>query len=137
MKTLRLFLVLVISWFVAAPVFGAEDEGPGKAAEKFYAGYVAAVDANKDTKAWVTQSKLVTAKFRKAYLKIMNSEEIDADPVLNAQDIPSKPFLTEKEEITGDAAKVVVASSFGEDKHRLKLKLLKVDGVWLLDELPN
>ena len=137
MKTLRLLLAVVVSWLVAMPAFAAESDGPGQVAEKFYAGYVATVDANKDTNVWVKQSKLVTAKFKAAYAKIMNAEEVDADPVLNAQDIPSKPFKVEKEEINGDAATVVVASSFGEVKHKLQVKLIKVDGVWLLDALPN
>jgi len=137
MKMLRLLLAFVVSWFIPMQVFAADAaDGPEQVAEKFYAGYVAAVDANKDTKVWVAASKLVTAKFKKEYAKIMNAEEVDADPVLNAQDIPSKPFKAEKAEINGDAATVVVISSFGEDKHKLKVKLIKSDGVWLLDALP-
>ena len=34
-------------------------DGPDQVAEKFYAGYVAAVDANKDTRTWVAKSPLV------------------------------------------------------------------------------
>lgn len=138
MKPLLLLLSLVLTLFPALSSSAAEaDDSPGNVTEKFYAGYVAEVDANRNTGAWVAKSKLVTDRFKKAYAKIMNSEEVDADPVLNAQDIPSAPFKTETAITKENTATVVVASSFGEDKHRLKLKLVKVDGVWLLDELPE
>ncbi|WAC17815.1 DUF3828 domain-containing protein [Luteolibacter sp. SL250] len=138
MKPFSILLCLILTLFAELPSSAAGvDDGPGIVTEKFYAGYVAEVDANRDTKVWVAKSKLVTDKFRKAYAKIMNSEEVDADPVLNAQDIPSAPFKTETAIIKEDTATVVVASSFGGDKHRLKLKLVKVNGVWLLDGLPE
>ena len=134
MKTPAVFLSLIALLFTALSATAAD--GPDKVAEKFYAGYVATVDSNKDTKTWVAKCELVTANFKKAYAKAMNAEEVEADPVLNAQDIPSKPFIAEKPEITGDAATVVVVSSFGEEKHRLKVRLVKVDGIWLLDAMP-
>jgi len=138
MKSLSFLLSVIFTLFAALPSFAADaDDGPDKVTEKFYAGYVAEVDANRDTNAWVAKSKLVTEKFRKAYAKIMNSEEVDADPVLNAQDIPSAPFKTETVITKEDKATVVVASSFGGDKHKLKLKLVKEGGIWLLDELPE
>ena len=126
-----LLLALVALLLAAAPSFAAEE--PGAVAEKFYAGYVSQVDSNKDTKEFVAKSKLVTEKFKKAYAKAMNAEEIDADPVLNAQDIPSQPFKAEKPEIKDDKAKVVLGAAFGETKHKVTAKLVKVDGVWLLD----
>ncbi len=102
-------------------------------AEKFYAGYVARVDANKDTKAWVAQSKEVTAKFKKTYAKAMGSKELDADPVLNAQDTPTKPFKAGKPEIKDGQATVVLTAYFDKDPHKVTAKLVKVDGAWLLD----
>lgn len=138
MKPFSILLSLVLTLFAALSSSAADaGDDPGQVTEKFYAGYVAEVDANRDTKVWVAKSKLVTDKFKKAYAKIMNSEEVDADPVLNAQDIPSQPFKTETAITKEDTATVVVASSFGEDKHKLKLKLVKVGGIWLLDGLPE
>ena len=133
MKILCLLLALCASLFTALPSFAAEE--PGQVAEKFYAGYVAQVEANKDTKAWVAASKLVTAKFKKAYAKAMNAEKVDADPVLNAQDVPSKPFKAEKPEIKDATATVVLITSFGTEKHKVTAKLLKADGFWLLDSV--
>ncbi|MCW1924022.1 hypothetical protein OKA05_15750 [Luteolibacter arcticus] len=135
MKTLRLLLAAIVSLFTMLPSSAAEAaaDGPGQVAEKFYAGYVAEVEANKDTKVWVAKSKLVTPKFKKAYDKAMNAEEVDADPVLNAQDVPTKPFKAEKPEIRDAAASVVLTTTFGSEKHKVTAKLVKVDGVWLLD----
>lgn len=131
MKTLSLLVSLLALWFSALP--SSATDGPAQVAEKFHAGYVAQVDANKDTRIWVAKSELVTEKFKKAYAKIMNAEEVDADPVLNAQYIPTKPFEAGKPEINVDTATVVVVSSFGEDERKLKVKLVKKDDVWLLD----
>ena len=135
MKTLRFLLLVVVSLLTLPPSFAAEAaaDGPDQVAEKFYAGYVAQVEANKDTKAWVAASKLVTAKFKKDYAKAMSSEELDADPVLNAQDVPTKPFKAEKPEIKDTTATVVLTTSFGSEKHKVTATLQKVDGAWLLD----
>lgn len=130
--TLRsLLFALLALLFTGLPSFAADE--PGAVAEKFYAGYVAQVEANKDTKAWVAASKLVTANFKKTYAKAMGAEELDADPVLKAQDVPTKPFKAEKPEIKDDKATVVLTAAFGEEKHKVKAKLVKVDGAWLLD----
>ena len=137
MKTLRLLLSVVVSLSTLLPSHAADApaEDPGQVAEKFYAGYVAQADANKDTKAWVADSKLVTANFKKAYAKAMNAEVVDADPVLNAQDVPSKPFKAGKPEIKDTTATVVLVTSFGKEKHQVTATLKKVDGVWLLDSV--
>ena len=135
MKTLQFLLLLVVSLFTVLPSVAADPaaDGPGQVAEKFYAGYVAQVEANKDTKVWVASSKLVTAKFKKDYAKAMSDEELDADPVLNAQDVPTKPFKAEKPEIKDSTATVVLNTSFGSEKHKITATLQKVDGAWLLD----
>jgi hypothetical protein len=135
MKTLRSLLLVVVSLITVLPSFGADAaaDSPGQVAEKFYAGYVAQVEANKDTKAWVAGSKLVTAKFKKDYAKAMSAEELDADPVLNAQDVPTKPFKAEKPEIKDTTATVVLTTTFGSEKHKVTATLQKVEGAWLLD----
>jgi lipoprotein-anchoring transpeptidase ErfK/SrfK len=103
MKTLFLLLAVVASLFASLPLLADDDAkaagDAGVVAEKFYAGYVAQVEGNKDTKKWVAGSKLVTPNFKKAYAKAMSAKEVDADPVLNAQDVPTKPFKAEKPEI--------------------------------------
>ena len=138
MKTLRLLIAVIVSLFASLPSLAADDAtaaGPGAVAEKFYAGYVAQVEANKDTKKWVAGSKLVTANFKKAYAKAMNAEEVDADPVLNAQDVPSKPFKAGKPVIKDSTATVVLSTSFGEQKHQVTATLVKVKETWLLESV--
>jgi lipoprotein-anchoring transpeptidase ErfK/SrfK len=130
-KLSSLLLALCAFVFTAAPAHAASE--PAAVAEKFYAGYVAQVDSNKDTKAWVASSKLVTDTFKKAYAKAMSAEEVDADPILKAQDIPTKPFKAEKPVIADDKATVVLVAAFGEEKHKVKVRLVKVDDAWLVD----
>ena len=93
------------------------------------------MEANKDTKAWVAGSKLVTANFKKVYAKAMNAKQVDADPVLNAQDVPSKPFKAGKPEIKDTTATVVLVTSYGKEKHQVTATLKKVEGAWLLDSV--
>ncbi|MCW1915618.1 YbjP/YqhG family protein [Luteolibacter sp. GHJ8] len=126
------FILAFCAFVFSSTVLRAADE-PSAVAEKFYAGYVAEVEANKDTKVWVAKSKLASEKFKKAYAKAMNSDELDADPVLNAQDIPDKPFKAQKPVIKDDKATVVLNAGSGEYKHSVTVKLVKTDGVWLLD----
>lgn len=139
MKTLFLLIAVVASLLTTLPSLAADDANaaadPGTVAEKFYAGYVAQVEANKDTKKWVAGSKLVTPNFKKAYAKAMSAKEVDADPVLNAQDVPSKPFKAGKPEIKDTTATVVLVTSFGRESHKVTATLRKVDGVWLLDSV--
>ena len=130
----------VIAWiFSPLSSFAADDAkaaaAPAAIAEKFYAGYVAQVEANKDTKKWVASSKLVTTEFKRTYAKAMSAELVDADPVLNAQDVPSKPFKAGKPEIKENAATVVLTTAFGSQKHQVTAKLVKVNGAWLLDSV--
>jgi hypothetical protein len=137
MKTLCLLIALFASLFAPLPSLAADDAAadPAAVAQKFYAGYVAQVEANKDTKKWVAASKLVTPNFKKAYAKAMNAEEVDADPVLNAQDVPSKPFKAQKPDIKDTTATVVLVTSFGKEKHQVTAKLVKAGGLWLLDSV--
>jgi len=65
----------------------------------------------------------------------MNAKEVDADPVLNAQDVPSNPFKAGKPVIKDTTATVVLVSSFGKEKHQVTVSLQKVNGVWLLDSV--
>ena len=131
MKTTCLLLAVFACLFASLPSFAAEE--PGQVAEKFYAGYVAQVEANKETKVWVAKSKLVTEKFKKAYAKAMNAEEVDADPALKAQDIPTKPFKAEKPDIKDTTATVVLVAPYGTVNHKITAKLVKAGGGWLLD----
>jgi hypothetical protein len=61
--------------------------------------------------------------------------EFQKGPVLNAQDVPSKPFKAGKPEIKENAATVVLTTAFGTEKHQVTAKLVKVKGVWLLDSV--
>jgi hypothetical protein len=137
MKTRHFLFTLLLSLFSIQPILHAAEEvkadDPGAVVEKFYADYIAQIEGNKDTTKWVAASKSVTENFKKTYAKAMSVEELEADPVLNAQDVPEKPFKASKTEITDNKATVVLTTTFDGDKHQVTATLLKVDGTWLLD----
>jgi hypothetical protein len=130
---------VVFTLLVHIPAIAGEpSDGPGKAAEKFYAGYVALLDANKDTKSWVAKSKLVTADFKKSYVKKMSPKEgdaLDSDPVLQAQDVPTSPFKAGKPTIKDNKATVILSAKFGSDTGRVNVQLVLTEGVWLVDRV--
>jgi hypothetical protein len=122
-------IVLAFLW-ISLPAIAAEPaEGPDKAAEKFYAGYVALVEANKDTKSWIAESKTVTPAFKKAYAKAMSAEFVDTDPVLQAQDIPSMPFKAGKPKIKDGKATLKLAA----DGIKVSVQMALVEDAWLVD----
>ena len=138
MKSFTSLIIAISLLFVSLAAFAAEvATGPAEAAEKFFAGYVAVVVANKDTKAWVAKSKLASAAFKAAYDKAMSGEEVDADAVLQAQDVPSAPFKAGKPAINGDEAIVILTAKFGEDDHKVNVALVRVKGAWLLEAISS
>lgn len=139
MKTLRLLIPLLAILTTATPLANAENGlksgDPRSVAESFFAGYVAQVEADSDTRTWVAASKLVTAKFKTAYAKAMSAELVEADPVLQAQDVPQKPFKAAKTTLRGDSATVVLSTRFEAGNHEVTTTLVRVKGVWLLDSV--
>jgi len=117
---------------------GAPSDSPDKAAEKFYAGYLAVLNANKDTVSWVAKSKVVTADFKKSYAKVMSpkgNESIDVEPVLQAQDTPTTPFKAGKPMIKGNKATVILTARFGVDTGKVSVRMVLANGLWLVDSV--
>ncbi|MGB8356479.1 MAG: hypothetical protein WCD79_21450, partial [Chthoniobacteraceae bacterium] len=117
-------------------VAGEPPEGPGKAAEKFYAEYLVLVNANKATTPWIAKSKLVTAAFKKYYAKEMspkNGDPVESDPVLQAQDVPTSPFKAGKVVIKENKATVSLSAKFDNDTDNVSVQMVLKDGVWLVD----
>ena len=46
-----------------------------------------------------------------------------------------RPFKAVKTEINDPAAAVVLVTAFGKQRHEVTAKMVKVDGVWLLDSV--
>jgi hypothetical protein len=132
-------LAVIAALFIPIPAFaGAPADGPDKAAEKFYAGYLAVLTPDKDTVSWVAKSKLVTADFKKYYAKQMspkNEDALDVDPIILAQDVPTKPFKAGEPVIKGNKATVVLTAKFGVDTGKVSVQMVLADGVWLVDSI--
>ena len=137
MPRLLSLLAVISAFLIHGPAIAAEpSDGPGKAAEKFYAGYLAVLNAGKDTKSWVAHSKLVTPDFKKFYAKQMspkNDEAVDSDPVLQAQDTPTSPFKAGKPVIKDNKATVTLTAKFGKDTGKVSVQMMPKDGIWLVD----
>lgn len=136
MKIITYLLILFVASFSTLTVFAADAaEGPGVVAEKFFAGYLAQVEADKDTKAWVAKSKMASKEFKAAYKKAMSAEEIEADAVTQAQDTPTSPFKAGKPVIKESKATVALTAKFGDDAHKVNVQLVQQDGAWLIQKI--
>ena len=135
---LRLAALIVCSLLVSCQSDRAGTVAPqldgksaGAAAEAFLAGYIKSDAKNS---AWVAQTKLMTPEFKAAFKKAMADEEVDADPVLHAQDVPTTPFKARSSNVKGDTATVVVAAKFGDKPYKLKVTLVAQGGHWLVSK---
>jgi len=108
---------------------------PGKSAEKFYAGYLALVDASKETNSFVAKSDLVTKNFKRTYAKKMSAGSVDVDPVLQAQDTPNSPFKTIKTTMEGSEATVILTAKYADSTLKLAVRMVQMDGVWKVDSV--
>ena len=118
-------------------IAGEPSNGPGKTAEQFYAGYLVLVNTEKHTRSWVARSQFATKSFKKWYAKQMDSEAVDADVVLQANDTPTTPFKAIKTTINADGTKatVILKTKYSNDTEKLSIHMVLTDGVWKLDSL--
>lgn len=81
---------------------------------------------------WVYKNDLITPDFKSSYLSLIKSadtEYLDADSILDAQDYPEKGF--ELSEIKDDGFLIVQGKEWKEFQVVMKLK--QVDNKWLVD----
>ena len=126
-------LLAAVLFFLCIPSIAADPaDGPDKAAEKFYAGYVALAEKLKDTKSYVAKSKLASADFKKSYAKKMSAKESvgDGDPVMQAQDTPTNPYKAGKAVIKDNKATVILSAKFGDITGKVSVQMILKDGVW-------
>ncbi len=118
----------------AAPA-ATEAEDIGSIAETFLAGYIKTMEANEDVVAWVAASELVTETFKATYKKAVSVPDIDSDPVLHAQDVPTGAFKAEKVTVKEKAATVPVTATFGDTPHKLVVSLVEEKGQWRISKV--
>ena len=138
MNRLIIILAAIFALFIQSPAIAGESSGdPGKAAEQFYAGYLVLVNAEKDTRAWVSKSDLVTKNFKKSYARQMAAESVEVDPVLQAQDTPTSKFKAVKATINSEESKatVILAAKYSDETDRLTVNMVRQNGVWRVDSV--
>ena len=118
---------------LAHPASAKDPATPAQVAQKFYDGYLKqnlAAD-------YVTKSKLVHPKFKKAYEKYMNGQP-EFDPVIAGQDTPEGGFVASDEKFGGDTATVVMRSRTRKPKHDITIHfILEGDDQWLISGVEN
>jgi hypothetical protein len=89
--------------------------------------------------AWIERNNDTTESFKQAYKRLMayfkkNPDEAVADPILNAQDIPDRPYRMNSVKIEGDRASVTLKT---EDWPRdlVQMGLIKLDDKWSIDSI--
>ena len=130
MNRLIIILAAIFALFIQSPAIAGESSGdPGKAAEQFY--------AEKDTRAWVSKSDLVTKNFKKSYARQMAAESVEVDPVLQAQDTPTSKFKAVKATINSEESKatVILAAKYSDETDRLTVNMVRQNGVWKVDSV--
>ena len=105
--------------------------------DRFFEQYVALFDRGDSTAQWIDESPVLTPAFKQAYTKMFADAEaaemgLDQDPVLNAQDVPTRPYTTRTAIITGDRATAEVTNAEWSDA-LIRVSLVAVNGEWMID----
>ena len=136
----HLILVLLL---LAAPAFAAASDAnssqAGAVALAFINGYAKASHArNWDRIKWVAASPLATNNFKRTLKKMIadgfkRDPEVglDSDPVVGGNDCPDS-YTVKSAKADGDAAAVVLIGP-KDFPAQVKVRMLKVDGKWLVD----
>ena len=136
-RSISILAAITVLFIQNAAIAGQASIGPAKTAEQFYAGYLALVKTEKDTRSWVAKSNIVTAHFKRWYAKQMSDKSVEADPVLEAQDTPTTPFKAIKTTIDGQGSKatVIVTAKYSDETEKLSIRMVRTDGVWQVDSV--
>lgn len=134
MKILKIAALLIFAAIGTSHANPASEEKKAvtAVAEQFYAQYNEHIENTDDL---IQKSKLLTPEFKKAYAKAMKSEELDADPVLEAQDNLPSPAKAKAVTVKGETATVTLKLSKTSESGggwSSVVYLVKRDGVWLI-----
>jgi len=139
MRTLIAILILATALAGNAADTRSEADKAGSIAETFINGYVKASRArNWDSVKWVAVSPLATKNFKRTLEKMISDGfkkdpevGLDSDPVVGGNDCPDS-YSIKSAKAAGDAAAVVLIGP-KDFPVQLKVRMLKVEGKWLVD----
>ncbi|MGP1500397.1 MAG: hypothetical protein ACTTJM_01250 [Bergeyella cardium] len=98
---------------------------------KFINSYIKALNSTSNIGAWVNKNKLVTKEFKVAYKKL-TARDLDADPILDAQDYPDGGYkLVSYDKKTNYVAVNPKGEDWGDYKVLIKMK--NIQGKWFVD----
>lgn len=139
MRTLFAILMLATTLAGNAADTKGEADKAGSVAQTFINGYVKASHArNWDRIKWVAASPLATNNFKRTLKKMISDGfkrdpevGLDSDPVVGGNDCPDS-YTVKSAKADGDAAAVVLIGP-KDFPAQVKVRMLKVDGKWLVD----
>jgi hypothetical protein len=135
MKTL---LTLAIAFALTAPLHADDRADATKAVDSFYASYVATIAKGKDGSKVVEKSAALSPGFKKAYAVLMADAKkkeggLDYDPIVNGQDFPDSGYAVSSMTLKDATGSAVVSSRDKNFKNNIPIKLVKIDGTWLIN----
>jgi hypothetical protein len=137
MKTL---LLLALAVAVSAPVRADDNTDATKVVNSFYATYIAAINKAQDGDKVVQKSSQLSPAFKKAYAELMAKARkkdpeagLGYDPIICGQDYPDAGFAVTSITLKETTGSAVVSSKDKSFKHSIPLKLVKLDGKWLIN----
>lgn len=136
------FLVIlgVLAYFVYRPFFRhapapSEQGTPIDSAARFYEAYRASIENGPGR---YDQPGLVTATFVRDQKALRSNPQLNADPVLCAQDdIPQPTFSEERTTATSSLVRGAWHAEYsgGAETHQMDVSLVQQDGKWLVDAI--
>lgn len=135
----KLFL-LVLAVALSLPVRADDNTDATKVVNSFYASYIAAINKAKDSDKLVQKSSQLSPAFKKAYADLMakalkKDPEVGLgyDPIIVGQDFPDAGFAVTSITLKDATGSAVVSSKDKSFKKAIPLKLVKLDGKWLIN----
>ncbi len=133
----RLALLLLLALVASPPARAGDAEDATAAVNAFYADYLAQLDKDpRNGPEWLAKSPQLTREFKAAYARALKGQ-MDADPILCAQDTEPKGVrVTETKEISADAG--VLKARWvnpGFSKEALYVHVRKTSAQWQIQRI--
>jgi hypothetical protein len=137
MKTLFL---LVLAAAFSLPAKADDTAEATKVVNSFYSTYIAAVTKTLNGEKVVQRSPQLSPAFKKAYAELLAKARkkdpelgLDYDPIVDGQDFPDAGFAVTSLTLKGASGSAVVTSKDKSFKKTISIKLVKLDGKWLIN----
>jgi hypothetical protein len=140
----RLVLLLVLTFLcllgpaalAGVPPSQPASSSPEQAIEVFYRWYLGEVKAEREPlqNGTLRSYGILTDSLMRSLEKMQKDDELDVDPILQAQDAPER-FKVRKANLNGETGTVEVELWYGQALHLLKIGVVHDQGRWKIREI--